>query len=602
MNFGHIVSLGLLLATSAAHGASEDVVEFASSKKDSTTKPIFLFIMTDDQDLKLDSLAYTPLTMKYMAKKGTTFTNHFVTTALCCPSRISLLTGPLAHNTNVTYIHPPWGGYPKFIDQGFNDNYLPVWLQQERYGTYYTGKLMNRHLLEYYDCPHAAGLNGSDLVLGPDTYDYLNATYQRNHDEPASYLGCHTTEVLREKSMGFLEDALAGERPFFLTVAPIAPHSNINGTYRNSAGPMWMDEPIPEEYHKHLFPDARSLELPTSTQKSWIYDLPYRNQSVLDYNDHYYRQRLLALQGVDELVDNLITRLEQSEKINNTYIIYTSDDGFHISQHRLPKVSFGRWHMLPSVVKSFGSLWKPLPRESRSLVARFKYNSKSSSRSVLFNNLPVGFSQQDHSAASLFLEPLPNLDISSRRTTRHALHQIYFVGALQPWANFEADVANTYNSQAWSPRALASSLTSNSLAGSVHEEQVFVSDERSIQGRLDGRAGTVLGAVFRAQNQDLKPGSFKGAQLPYQGYLKAPDFVLMTSACVAKVLGEAKVPWIAEHRLDNLVDEFENGDAEQTLRHALGQVARYMLDTRLKYGFLTTYEQTIFLRKRKRIQ
>ncbi|KAJ5521466.1 hypothetical protein N7527_005581 [Penicillium freii] len=177
------------------------------------------------------------------------------------------------------------------------------------------------------------------------------------------------------------------------------------------------------------------------------------------------------------------------------------------------------------------------------------------------------------------------------------LHQIHFVGALQPWANFKADVANTYNGQTWSPRALASSLTGNSLTGSVHEEQVFVSDERGIQGRLEGRAGTVLGAIFRAQNGDLKLGSFKGAQPPYQGYLKAPDFVLMTSAHIAKVLGEAKVPWIAEHCLDNLVDEFENGDTEQTLRHALGQIARYMLETRLKYGFLTTYEQTIFLRK-----
>ncbi|KXG52882.1 Alkaline phosphatase-like, alpha/beta/alpha [Penicillium griseofulvum] len=340
MKFGHIASLGLLLATSAAHGASEDVVEFASSKKVST-KPNFLFIMTDDQDLKLNSLSYTPLTMKHMAKKGTTFTNHFVTTALCCPSRVSLLTGRLAHNTNVTDVHPPLGGYPKFITQGFNDNYLPVWLQQAGYDTYYTGKLMNGHSLEYYDCPHAAGFNGSDFVLDPYTYDYMNATYQRNHDEPVSYLGRHTTEVLREKSMGFLEDALAGERPFFLTVTPIAPHSNMNGTYGGGAGPMWMDEPIPEEHHKHLFPDAKvprttNFNPKEPTGVSWIHDLPYRNQSVIDYNDHYYRQRLRALQGVDELVDNLITRLEQSEKINNTYIIYTSDNGFHISQHRLP--------------------------------------------------------------------------------------------------------------------------------------------------------------------------------------------------------------------------------------------------------------------------
>lgn len=69
---------------------------------------------------------------------------------------------------------------------------------------------------------------------------------------------------------------------------------------------------------------------------SWIHELPYQNQTVIDYNDHYYRQRLRALQGVDELVDQLITRLERSQKINNTFIIYTSDNGFHISQHRLP--------------------------------------------------------------------------------------------------------------------------------------------------------------------------------------------------------------------------------------------------------------------------
>lgn len=72
------------------------------------------------------------------------------------------------------------------------------------------------------------------------------------------------------------------------------------------------------------------------TGVSWIHDLPYRNQSVVDYNDHYYRQRLRALQGVDELVDGLVTRLEKSGKINNAFIIYPSDNGFHISQHRLP--------------------------------------------------------------------------------------------------------------------------------------------------------------------------------------------------------------------------------------------------------------------------
>lgn len=57
---------------------------------------------------------------------------------------------------------------------------------------------------------------------------------------------------------------------------------------------------------------------------------------MVDYGDFYYRSRLQALQGVDELVDKLVTRLEKSGQIDNTYIIYTSDNGFHIGQHRLP--------------------------------------------------------------------------------------------------------------------------------------------------------------------------------------------------------------------------------------------------------------------------
>ncbi|OJJ45690.1 hypothetical protein ASPZODRAFT_69121 [Penicilliopsis zonata CBS 506.65] len=180
-----------------------------------------------------------------------------------------------------------------------------------------------------------------------------------------------------------------------------------------------------------------------------------------------------------------------------------------------------------------------------------------------------------YSASNLLLKPLPDLDVAARHTTSHALYQIHFVGILQPWANFEAEVANTYNGQTWNLQAIASKLTGNFLAGSVHEERVFVCDERGIQGRLEGRAGTALGAVFKAQNQDLKLGAFKGALPPHPGYRKAPDFVLMTQAHMAKVVGEAKSPWISEHHLEDL----------------------YMFDLRLKHGFLTTYNQTVFLRK-----
>lgn len=72
-------------------------------------RPNILFIITDDQDLTLGSTEYTPRTARHIKDKGTFFRNHFVTTALCCPSRVSLWTGRQAHNTNVTDVKPPYG-------------------------------------------------------------------------------------------------------------------------------------------------------------------------------------------------------------------------------------------------------------------------------------------------------------------------------------------------------------------------------------------------------------------------------------------------------------------------------------------------------------
>lgn len=71
--------------------------------------PNIVFIITDDQDLELDSVHYMPLLQQHLKNKGTFFRNHFVTTALCCPSRVSLWTGKQAHNTNVTDVSPPYG-------------------------------------------------------------------------------------------------------------------------------------------------------------------------------------------------------------------------------------------------------------------------------------------------------------------------------------------------------------------------------------------------------------------------------------------------------------------------------------------------------------
>lgn len=144
------------------------------------------------------------------------------------------------------------------MKQGFNDNFLPVWLQNAGYNTFYTGKLFNAHTIFNYDAPFVNGLNASDFLLDPFTYSYLNSSYQRNRDPPISYEGQYTQDVLAEKAYGFLDDALAAKGPFFLTVAPVSPHSNVEihdatDFFANvSFGP-----PIPLPKHKHLFKDVK---------------------------------------------------------------------------------------------------------------------------------------------------------------------------------------------------------------------------------------------------------------------------------------------------------------------------------------------------------
>ncbi|CEJ87402.1 hypothetical protein VHEMI04403 [[Torrubiella] hemipterigena] len=308
-------------------------------------RPNVVMILTDDQDMHMQSLDYMPLLKKHMTDRGTFYKRHFCTTAVCCPARVSLWTGRTAHNTNVTDVNPPHGGYPKFISQGLNENYLPVWLQDAGYNTYYTGKLFNAHTTDNYNAPHAAGWNGSDFLLDPFTYSYLNSTYQRNKEPPVSYEGHHTADVLAKKAMGFLDEAASNSAPFFLGLSPVAPHCNV---WENTTGdhstekykPLFFTPPIPADRHKHLFktvkvPRTHNFNPENPSGVSWMAKLPKIEDGDVDAYDEFYRARLRTLQSVDELVQDVVHRLEELNILDNTYIIYTTDNGFHIGQHRL---------------------------------------------------------------------------------------------------------------------------------------------------------------------------------------------------------------------------------------------------------------------------
>ena len=73
------------------------------------TRPNIIVVLTDDQDLHMDSVNYMPLLKKHVIDHGTFYKRHYCSTAICCPSRVTLWTGRNAHNTNVTDVFPPYG-------------------------------------------------------------------------------------------------------------------------------------------------------------------------------------------------------------------------------------------------------------------------------------------------------------------------------------------------------------------------------------------------------------------------------------------------------------------------------------------------------------
>lgn len=77
-------------------------------------RPNIVFILTDDQDLHMRSLDYMPFVQKHLIDHGQSYRRHYCTTALCCPSRVTLWTGKAAHNTNVTNVVPPYGKRLKY--------------------------------------------------------------------------------------------------------------------------------------------------------------------------------------------------------------------------------------------------------------------------------------------------------------------------------------------------------------------------------------------------------------------------------------------------------------------------------------------------------
>lgn len=171
-----------------------------------------------------------------------------------------------------------------------------------------------------------------------------------NGEEPTNYAGQYSTDVVAQKANYWLHEALQHEDPFFLTIAPIAPHSNW--VLEPEKDLSYLLEPMAAPRHQHMFTDYKiprnkAYNSAIEGGVSWIKSLESLNDTVLQYNDHYQRQRLRALQAVDEMIPQLVKKLQDAGQLDNTYIFYTTDNGYHISQHRMhpgKECGYGRSH------------------------------------------------------------------------------------------------------------------------------------------------------------------------------------------------------------------------------------------------------------------
>lgn len=122
----------------------------------------------------------------------------------------------------------------------------------------------------------------------------------------------------------------------------MAPHCNVfmNGTGLDEHPVFSFGAPVPAKRHAQLFRDFQVPRTPSFNPEqpsgaNWIKTLKRQNETNVDYNDHFYRNRLRALQAVDELVDGIFVRLQQHDLLEDTYVFFSSDNGYHIGQHRL---------------------------------------------------------------------------------------------------------------------------------------------------------------------------------------------------------------------------------------------------------------------------
>ena len=282
-------------------------------------RPNIVFVLTDD--LAWNLVPYMPHVVA-MEHRGATFTNYFVSDSLCCPSRASIFTGRFPHDTHVFDNSPPEGGYATFRARGEEHKTFATALQREGYDTALMGKYLNGYRPVFAHVP--PGWNEWDVAGN----GYPEYGYTMNSDGRARRYGYrardYLTDVLAAKGVAFVRSAAARRAPFLLEMATFAPHSPFT--------------PAPRDWRS--FPGVGAPRSPAfnavgTDEPSWLSHFTPLDPLQVDSIDRKFRLRVQTVQAIDRMIGRLESVLEQEGLAGDTYIVFSSDNGLHMGEHRL---------------------------------------------------------------------------------------------------------------------------------------------------------------------------------------------------------------------------------------------------------------------------
>ena len=323
-------ALALAVIASAAAGVVATAQPTHGAKQGS--RPNIILVVTDDQTLAAFNGVTMPYTLGNVAGQGTTFNNAIASNPLCCPSRATMITGQYGHNNGVMNNKP---GYPALRDK---KNVLPSWLRAAGYYTAHVGRYLNEYPHGKKSKP-APGWDTWIAALEPRRYLNYDLRVNRKVVHFGRKLKEYLTTVINNRVNEVIRKRAPQQQPFFLQVDHMAPHAGP-GMGGPCAGTDVADA-LPSDYAQFAnepLPQPPSFnEADIGDKPSFIQKVPSLSEKNIASITQRYRCALASLVAVDRGMAQIDAALAKAGELENTVVIFISDNGFFYGEHRLAR-------------------------------------------------------------------------------------------------------------------------------------------------------------------------------------------------------------------------------------------------------------------------